>query len=122
MADIAKPTTFGREWNTRSYAGEVVDPIAFIALGDGTRVPTGAETELENEQYRGALAEYGVLSNGAVERIAASKIESMTMTDSIQATDKARAARNIRQFTIAPTLAEAMQRISEESSVSSLFD
>ena len=44
------------------------------------------------------------------------------MTDSILATDAARRAPNIRQFTIAPILAEAMQRISDETSVSSLFD
>ena len=51
------------------------------------------------------------------------QIESLTMTDSIQATDcRPHRARNIRQFTIAPILAEAMQRISDETSVSSLFD
>ena len=65
---------------------------------------------------------HGVLSGAAVSRIAGSTIESLTMTDSIEATDEARAAPNIRQFTIAPILAEAMQRISDETSVSSLFD
>ena len=65
---------------------------------------------------------HGVLSGAAAERIGTSRIESLTMTDSIQATDQARAAGNIRQFTIAPILAEAMQRISDETSVSSLFD
>ena len=65
---------------------------------------------------------HGVLSGNAVERISASQIESLTMTDSILATDAARQAPNIRQFTIAPILAEAMQRISDETSVSSLFD
>ena len=65
---------------------------------------------------------HGVLSGQAAERIAGSAIESLTMTDSILATDAIRATRNIRQFTIAPILAEAMQRISDETSVSSLFD
>ena len=65
---------------------------------------------------------HGVLSGGAVARIASSGIESMTITDSILATEAVRVADNIRQFTIAPILAEAMQRISDESSVSSLFD
>jgi ribose-phosphate pyrophosphokinase len=46
----------------------------------------------------------------------------MTITDSIQATKEVEEARNIRQLTIAPLLAEAMRRISDESSVSSLFD
>ena len=65
---------------------------------------------------------HGVLSGGAVAKIASSSIESMTITDSILATEAVRVANNIRQFTIAPILAEAMQRISDESSVSSLFD
>jgi len=46
----------------------------------------------------------------------------MTVTDSIQATEAVRVSRNIRQLTIGPLLAEAMKRISEESSVSSLFN
>ncbi len=65
---------------------------------------------------------HGVLSGNAVPRIGASSMESLTMTDSIVATDTARNAPNIRVFTIAPILAEAMQRISDETSVSSLFD
>ena len=43
-------------------------------------------------------------------------------TDSIQATEAVRVSRNIRQITIAPLIAEATSRISEEKSVSSLFD
>jgi ribose-phosphate pyrophosphokinase len=65
---------------------------------------------------------HGVLSGGAVARISASPIEMMTITDSILATEAVRVAPNIRQSTIAPLLAEAMRRISDESSVSSLFD
>jgi ribose-phosphate pyrophosphokinase len=65
---------------------------------------------------------HGVLSGGAVARIAASPIEMLTLTDSIPATEAVQMAPNIRQTTIAPLLAEAMRRISEESSVSSLFD
>jgi ribose-phosphate pyrophosphokinase len=46
----------------------------------------------------------------------------MTITNSIMATEVVKDALNIRELTIAPLLADAMQRISEESSVSSLFD
>ena len=63
-----------------------------------------------------------MLSGGAVARIASSPIETMTITDSILATEAVRLAANIRQVTIAPLIAEAMRRISDESSVSSLFD
>ena len=65
---------------------------------------------------------HGVLSGGAVARIASSPIETMTITDSIPATEAVRLAHNIRQITVAPLMADAMRRISEESSVSSLFD
>ena len=65
---------------------------------------------------------HGVLSGGAVARIGSSPVEMMTITDSILATESVRAASNIRQTSIAPLLAEAMRRISDESSVSSLFD
>ena len=65
---------------------------------------------------------HGVLSGGAVARIAASPIEMMTITDSILPTDAVTQSPNIRHATIAPLMAEAMQRISDESSVSSLFD
>ncbi len=65
---------------------------------------------------------HGVLSGSAVPRIEHSSVDSLTMTDSIQPTEAARNAGNIRVFTIAPILSEAMQRISAETSVSSLFD
>jgi ribose-phosphate pyrophosphokinase len=69
-----------------------------------------------------AYVTHGVLSGGAVARIADSPIEMLTITDSIQATEAVQRAHNIRQLTIAPLMAEAMRRIHDESSVSSLFD
>ncbi len=69
-----------------------------------------------------AYATHGVLSGGAVARVAASPIEKVVLTDSIVATEAVRLSRNIRQLTIAPLLAEAILRISEERSVSSLFN
>jgi ribose-phosphate pyrophosphokinase len=64
---------------------------------------------------------HGVFSGGAVARVAASPIEMMTTTDSIAATEAVATSPNIRHLAIAPLLAEAIRRISEESSVSSLF-
>jgi ribose-phosphate pyrophosphokinase len=69
-----------------------------------------------------AYITHGVLSGGAVARIASSPIEMMTITDSILATEAVRLAQNLRQVTVAPLIAEAMRRISDETSVSSLFD
>jgi ribose-phosphate pyrophosphokinase len=65
---------------------------------------------------------HGVLSGGAVARAVNSPIESLVMTDSIMATKAVREASNIRQVSIAHLMAEAIRRISEERSVSSLFD
>ena len=69
-----------------------------------------------------AYVTHGVLSGGAVSRISASPIDMLVTTDSIQATEAVRVTQNIRQLTIAPLIAEAIQRISCERSVSSLFD
>jgi ribose-phosphate pyrophosphokinase len=69
-----------------------------------------------------AYVTHGVLSGGAVARVTASPLEELVMTDSIQATEAVRVAQNTRQITIAPLLGEAMSRISDERSVSSLFD
>ncbi|MEJ6672334.1 MAG: ribose-phosphate pyrophosphokinase [Alphaproteobacteria bacterium] len=68
-----------------------------------------------------AYVTHGVLSGGAVSRIASSPLTSLVTTDSIQATEAMRVARNIRQLSIAPLLGEAMKRIHQEKSVSSLF-
>lgn len=69
-----------------------------------------------------AYVTHGVLSGAAVSRITNSPIEMITITDSIMPTADVQRCANIRTLTIAPLLAEAMRRISDESSVSSLFD
>ncbi len=69
-----------------------------------------------------AYVTHGVLSGGAVARVSSSPIERLVITDSIAATEAVRLSHNIRQLTIATLIAEAMRRISEERSVSSLFD
>ena len=69
-----------------------------------------------------AYVTHGVLSGGAVARVASSPLDRLVITDSIMATEAVRTARNIEQLSIAPLMAEAIRRISEESSVSSLFD
>jgi ribose-phosphate pyrophosphokinase len=69
-----------------------------------------------------AYVTHGVLSAGAVARIAASQLETLVITDSIRATEAVRVASKIRELTVAPLIGEAIRRISDESSVSSLFD
>jgi ribose-phosphate pyrophosphokinase len=69
-----------------------------------------------------AYATHGVLSGGAVARIRDSKLKSMVITDSILPTQEVRDCPNIRTLSIAPLIGEAMRRINNEESVSSLFD
>ena len=68
-----------------------------------------------------AYCTHGVLSGGAVARVSASPMKELVITDSILATEAVRISPTVRQLSIAPLMAEAMQRISEERSVSSLF-
>ncbi|MBU8872829.1 ribose-phosphate pyrophosphokinase [Reyranella sp. MMS21-HV4-11] len=69
-----------------------------------------------------AYITHGVLSGGAVARVAASPLEKMVITDSIMPTEAVRVSPNIRPLSIATLMAEAMKRITDEASVSSLFD
>ena len=69
-----------------------------------------------------AYVTHGVLSGGAVARVVASPLEKMVITDSILSTEAVRVTENVEQLTIAPLIGEAIRRISEEESVSSLFD
>jgi ribose-phosphate pyrophosphokinase len=69
-----------------------------------------------------AYLTHGVLSGGAVSRIANSKLKELVISDSIQATEAVKVARNIRVITISDLLGEAIVRTASEESVSSLFD
>jgi ribose-phosphate pyrophosphokinase len=73
-----------------------------------------------NEVY--AYITHGVLSGGAVSRIANSKLKELVITDSILPTEAVKVARNIRVISIAPLMGEAISRTAAEASVSSLFD
>ncbi|HLL59370.1 MAG TPA: ribose-phosphate pyrophosphokinase [Allosphingosinicella sp.] len=69
-----------------------------------------------------AYCTHGVLSGAAVTRVEKSVLRELVITDSIAAYEAAAATNKVRILTIAPLLAEAIRRIADESSVSSLFD
>jgi ribose-phosphate pyrophosphokinase len=62
-----------------------------------------------------------VLSGPAIKRIEESALEELVVTDTIQLRDDARECRKLHAMTIAPLLGEAIRRINNEESVSSLF-
>jgi len=69
-----------------------------------------------------AYITHGVLSGGAVARVNNSALKELVITDTILPTDAAQESDRIRILTIAPLIGEAVRRIADESSVSSLFD
>ncbi len=126
LAIIDKRRERAGESEVMNVIGEVEGRDCILVddiVDSGGTLCNAAEALLSNGARSASVyVTHGVLSGGAVARIAAAPVEMMTITDSIQATDAVQKANNIREVTIAPLLAEAMQRISDESSVSSLFD
>ncbi|MCC6006155.1 MAG: ribose-phosphate pyrophosphokinase [Rhodobacteraceae bacterium] len=69
-----------------------------------------------------AYITHGVLSDPAVERIAASQLKTLITTDTIEPAAQVRACPRIRILPTAPLLAQAILNISHGTSVSSLFE
>jgi ribose-phosphate pyrophosphokinase len=68
-----------------------------------------------------AYITHPVLSGPAIERIEASVLDELVVTDTIPLRDNARACLKVRQLSVAGLLAETMRRIRDEESVSSLY-
>ena len=69
-----------------------------------------------------AYATHGVLSGAACDRIGGSSLATLTLTDTIPRQDAGGEHAKLRYLSTAPLLGEAVSRISEDRSVSSLFD
>lgn len=114
--EVAEMTVIG------SVAGKkciIVDDIVDTA---GT-LCKAAEVLIENGASEvHAYITHGVLSGPAVERIEKSVMESLIVTDSIQANGNVSSAKNIRIVPTAPMFAQAILNIWNGTSVSSLFD
>ncbi|WP_338502090.1 ribose-phosphate pyrophosphokinase [Sphingomonas kaistensis] len=88
----------------------------------GTLCNAAAALKAQGAKGVVAYVTHGVLSGGAAARVAASELTELVVTDSIYAGEMDLPGTKIRRLTIAPLLAEAVRRIADESSVSSLFD
>ena len=69
-----------------------------------------------------AYITHGVLSGAATERVKASVLKELVITDSIEPTDLAAESGKIRTVSCASLIGEAIRRIANEESVSKLFD
>jgi ribose-phosphate pyrophosphokinase len=103
-------------------AGRFCILIDDIVDSAGTLCNAAAALKEDGAEDVVAYCTHGVLSGGAAARIDNSVLTELVITDSIAAYEAADASPKIRLLTIAPLLAEAIRRIADESSVSSLFD
>jgi ribose-phosphate pyrophosphokinase len=105
--------------------GEVEDQHCLIVddLIDtaGTLVKASEALLKQGAKSVRACATHAVLSGPAVERIENSEIEEVIVTNSIPLGDHADTCRRIKQLSVAPLLAKAIQSIHEDGSVSTLF-
>ncbi|MBT2692149.1 ribose-phosphate diphosphokinase [Bacillus sp. ISL-55] len=93
---------------------DIIDTAGTITLAANALVENGAL-----EVY--ACCTHPVLSGPAIERIENSKIKELVVTNSIALAEEKRVEK-IHQLSVAPLIGEAIIRVHEEQSVSTLFD
>ncbi len=96
----------------------IVDDIVDTA---GTLAESAIALEREGAEAVAAVITHPVLSGPAIKRILESPLHEMVVTDSIPLSPDARDCDKLHVVSIAPLLSEAIRRINNEESVSSLF-
>jgi len=126
MAVIDKRRTGPNVAEVMHLIGDVKDKTAII-LDDmidtaGTLTQAAGALKQNGAAAIYACATHGVLSGPAIDRINGSVIEEVVLTDSIPLGEKSARTSKVKVLSVAPLLAEAIRRIHEDESVSSLFD
>ena len=125
LAVIDKRRTGPNVAEVMHLIGDVRGKIAIILddMIDTAGTLTQAAKALKENGARAiyACATHGVLSGPAIERINNSDIEEIVLTDTIPLGDKEQLSSKVRMLSVADLLAEAIRRIHEDESVSSLF-
>ena len=93
---------------------DIVDSGGTLCNAAGALIEKGAK-----ETY--AYVVHGVLSGNAVQKVEASSMKNLVVTDTIAATDNVRGSSDVVQLPVANLIGEAMRRINEERSISALF-
>ena len=94
---------------------DIVDSAGTLCNASNALLDQGA-----TEVY--AYVTHGVLSGEAVERVNNSSLTKLVLTDTIEESDLVLKSNKIEVISISSLLGEAIKRISDEKSVSSLFD
>src|SRR5450755_1489425 len=126
LAIIDKRRERAGESEVMNVIGEVTGHTCIlvddIVDSGGTLVNAAAALLEQKAKAVYAYISHGVLSGGAVARIAKSHLKELVITDSIEPTKEILAAGNIRVLEIGTLIGEAIGRTAAEESVSSLFD
>ncbi|WP_243388486.1 ribose-phosphate diphosphokinase [Bacillus kexueae] len=102
------------EGKTTILIDDIIDTAGTITLAANALVENGAK-----EVY--ACCTHPVLSGPAIERIQNSKIKELVVTNSITLPEEKKIEK-ITELSVAPLIGEAIIRVHEEQSVSTLFD
>jgi ribose-phosphate pyrophosphokinase len=125
LAILDKRRTAPNEAEVMHVIGDVEGCNALIVddIIDTAGTLTKAVAALKKQGADRVLAAgvHGVLSGPALDRIDASPIETVLITNTIPVEAKLRRSAKLRSLSVAPLLGEAIRRIHENSSVSSLF-
>lgn len=93
-----------------------------IVNSAGTLCNAAAALKEDGAESVSAVVCHGVLSDGAVARVAKSQLDELVVTDSIAPTEEMNASDKIRVVSVAPLIGEAVWRIANEQSISVLFE
>jgi ribose-phosphate pyrophosphokinase len=125
LAIVDKRRVAANEAEVMNVIGEVsgrdvliVDDIIDTA---GTLVKTVDALRAQGARRIFAAGIHGILSGPALERIEASPLEALLITDTTPIDDKLERSAKLRPLTVAPLLGEAIRRIHDNSSVTALF-
>jgi ribose-phosphate pyrophosphokinase len=94
---------------------DIIDTGGTLSEAAGVIVQNGARSV-------SACCTHAVLSGPAVERVANSPLHRLVVTDTIPLSAAAKTCSKISQLSVAPFLAQAIVRIHQEDSISSLFE
>lgn len=125
MAIVDKRRPRPNEAKVMNIIGDVRDKVAVIIddmVDTAGTICKAAEAILERgarEVY--AIATHPVLSGKALERIAASPLKALIVSDTIPLREEAKALSKIKVLSVANLLGEAIRRIHTDDSISSLF-
>ncbi len=125
MAIVDKRRPRPNESEVMNIIGEVKDKIAVIiddmidTAGTICKAATAIMDRGAKEVY--AVATHPVLSGQAVDRLAASPLKEVIVSDTIPLREEAKALEKIKVLSVAKLLGEAIRRIHTDDSISSLF-